>query len=101
MKSSFNKLVNAERPVLIDFFATWCGPCKALARVLKEVAGEVADEVRIIKIDVDKNPALAQRFQIRGVPTLALFKDGELIWRKSGMMSKQELLTTLRNQVSN
>ncbi len=95
MKASFNDLVGGPKPVLIDFFAEWCGPCKAMAPVLKEVAEEIGDDARIIKIDVDKNGAIAQKFQIRGVPTFMIFKKGEVLWRASGMQSKHTLLQLL------
>ncbi len=95
MKGNFNKLINGEKPVLIDFHAEWCGPCKMLAPVIKEVAKEVAGKVRVIKIDIDKNQALAQRYQVRGVPTLALFKDGEVIWRESGVKTKHQIITSI------
>lgn len=99
MKGNFKELVNSNKPVLIDFYAEWCGPCKALSPVIKELAKEVDDKVRIIKIDVDKNHALAQRYNIRGVPTLALFKNGQIIWRQSGFQSKQQLLSVLNQFV--
>jgi thioredoxin 1 len=99
MKGDFNKLINGDKPVLIDFYADWCGPCKALAPIIKEVAKEISDIVRVIKIDVDHNQSIAQRFNVRGVPTLALFKNGEIIWRESGVKSKQELLKIVREKV--
>jgi thioredoxin 1 len=83
---------------LVDFFAEWCGPCKMMSPILKQVKDTVGEEASIIKIDVDKNPATAQQYQIQGVPTLMLFKNGKIIWRKSGVVSKQELLQVLKLQ---
>ena len=99
MKGNFHKLINGEKPVLIDFHADWCGPCKALAPIIKEVAQEIGEKVRVIKIDVDKNQAIAQRYQVRGVPTLILFKDGEIIWRESGVATKHQIVTSVEEQL--
>ena len=95
MKGNFDKLINGDKPILIDFHAEWCGPCKALSPIIKEVARAISGKVRIIKIDVDKNQAIAQRYQVRGVPTLALFKNGQIVWRESGVQSKQQLLNVI------
>ena len=96
MKGNFNKLINGDQPVLIDFHAEWCGPCKMLAPTIKEVAKEVAGKMRVIKIDIDKNPSLAQRYQVRGVPTLAIFKDGKVVWKESGVRTKQQILDIIQ-----
>lgn len=91
MKSSFSDIIKSEIPVLIDFHADWCGPCKMLAPILKEVKEELGDKVKIVKIDVDKNQPLAAKYQVRGVPTMILFKNGQQLWRQSGVLSKHEI----------
>ncbi len=91
MKSSFGTLTDSDTPVLIDFFATWCGPCQTLAPILQDVKKDLGEKVKIVKIDVDKNQAIAQKFQVRGVPTLMLFKNGKQLWRQSGVLSRADL----------
>ena len=100
MKSSFKDIISGDKLVLVDFSAEWCGPCKVLAPILKEVKDEIGDKTRIIKIDVDKNQALAARYKVMGVPTLILFKNGTQVWRQSGVMQKQELLSLLQANAS-
>ena len=95
MKSSFNEIINDETPVLVDFFADWCGPCKALAPILKEVKAELGEGVKIVKIDVDKNQPLAAKYQVRGVPTMLLFKKGQQVWRQSGVVQKNDLIKVI------
>jgi thioredoxin 1 len=89
--SNFQELINSETPVLVDFYADWCGPCQMMAPVLKELAGKLGEKAKIIKVDVDKNPQAANAFQIRGVPTFILFKKGEVKWRHSGVVAGEEL----------
>jgi thioredoxin 1 len=84
---SFNDLIQSETPILVDFSAEWCGPCKMLAPVLSEVKKKVGDKVKIIKIDIDKNPSLAESFKVQSVPTLIVFQKGETKWRQSGLMT--------------
>ncbi|MEB8329895.1 thioredoxin [Flavobacteriaceae bacterium KMM 6897] len=97
MKSSFNDIIKSETPVLVDFYADWCGPCKTLAPILKQVKEELGDAIKVIKIDVDKNQALAGKFQVRGVPTMILFKNGKQLWRQSGVLQKNELVATIKS----
>ena len=89
---TFNQIIQSEKPVLVDFFAEWCGPCKMMAPVLKEVKDTIGDAGTIVKVDVDKNPQAAGQFQIQGVPTLILFKQGKILWRQSGAVPKNKLL---------
>lgn len=91
MKGSFLDLIQNETPTLVDFHAEWCGPCKMMKPILEDLKSKVGDQVRIIKIDVDKNPAVANQFQVQGVPTLILFKKGELKWRQSGVVPTESL----------
>ena len=94
--SKFSELINQDKPVLVDFFAEWCGPCKMMSPILKEVKDSLGDSVAIIKIDVDKNQELAAKYQVKGVPTLLLFKQGKQVWRQSGLVQKNDLLSILK-----
>lgn len=95
MKSSFKDIINSEKTVLVDFFGTWCGPCQALMPILKDVKDEVGDAVKIVKIDIDKNNELAVKYQVRSVPTMILFVDGEPKWRQSGVLQKKDILNVI------
>ncbi len=95
MKRSFDNIIDSEIPVLVDFFADWCGPCKMLAPILKQVKDELGETVKIIKIDVDKNQSIARRYQVRGVPTMLLFKDGKQVWRQSGVLQKNDIINII------
>lgn len=91
-KQSFNALIKQpDLPVLVDFHATWCGPCQTLAPIVEDFAKEMSGKVKVIKVDVDKNQGVSSKYNIRGVPTLILFKNGEIVWRKSGLMTKRDL----------
>ncbi|MGM8362930.1 thioredoxin [Flavobacterium sp. ARAG 55.4] len=92
MNSKFDILIQSEKPVLVDFFATWCGPCKMLSPVLKEVKEQLGDEISIIKIDVDKNQQIAGLYQVRGVPTMILFQKGKQLWRQAGVLDKNSII---------
>lgn len=98
MNDSFKNIINSETPVLIDFFATWCGPCQTLGPILKDVKETLGDQVSIIKIDVDKNQTLASQYNVRGVPTMILFKNGNQVWRQSGVLSKNDLVKIIQEQ---
>jgi len=95
MNDKFDAIINSEKPVLIDFFATWCGPCQMLGPILKEVKDNLGDRISIIKIDVDKNQAAANHYRVRGVPTMMLFQNGKQLWRQSGVLSKEEIISTI------
>lgn len=96
----FNDIILSETPTLVDFYATWCGPCKAMNPILEKLKHELGSSVRIIKIDVDKNPEVADKFKIRGVPTFMLFKYGEVKWRQCGAMDVQVLKQKIREALS-
>jgi thioredoxin 1 len=95
-KKTFKEIINSEKPVLVDFSAEWCRPCKMMAPILKEVKDEIGDLATIIKIDVDNNPSASNAYAIQAVPTLILFKNGEVLWRKSGVVSKHDLVNLIK-----
>ena len=96
MSSKFNDLINRSSPTLVDFYAEWCGPCKTMKPILEELKQKVGEEISILKVDVDKSPSAAQTYKIQGVPTLILFKNGEIKWRKSGVVSLSELQQVIK-----
>src|SRR5665647_628200 len=99
MKGKFESLINDSRPVIIDFHAVWCSPCKMQSPILKEVASEFGDKIKVIKIDVDQNNEIAGRYNIQSVPTLIIFKNGKLVWRQSGVVSKSQLKSILMQNI--
>lgn len=96
-KATFSEIIKGDKPVLVDFFATWCGPCKSQSPILDSLKSTMNDEVTILKIDVDKNPKAAAAYQVQGVPTLILFKNGEIKWRQSSVVSSAQLQQVIKN----
>ncbi|MCM1371651.1 MAG: thioredoxin [Bacteroides sp.] len=94
---SFNDIINGGQPVLVDFFATWCQPCKMMHPILDQAKAALGDRIRIIKIDVDKNGTVANQYRIQSVPTLMLFRGGETLWRTSGVVPKADLIATIES----
>lgn len=94
--ATFAEMINSEKPVLVDFFATWCGPCKTMEPILRDLKSSLGEAATIIKVDVDKNPAAAMAYQVQGVPTLILFKQGKALWRQSGVVPAGELEQVIR-----
>jgi thioredoxin 1 len=97
MKANFETIINEPKPVIVDFHALWCGPCKVQSPILKELATELGDRIRVIKIDVDQNQEIAGRYQIQSVPTLMIFKNGMIKYRQSGVHTRQQLMSVLTN----
>lgn len=97
---TFSKLIQSEKPVLVDFFAEWCGPCKMMKPILDEVKRNVGDAAVIVKIDVDKNPSAAMNYNVQGVPTLIIFRNGSVVWRQSGVVAANQLTQLLKNNMN-
>jgi len=97
--STFNQIINEDQAVLIDFFATWCGPCKMMPPILDQVKKNLGSQLRILKIDVGKNPKVAEQYQVRGVPTLILFKAGKILWRQSGVQDASTLIQIVKQHL--
>ncbi|WP_418649980.1 thioredoxin [Tenacibaculum aestuariivivum] len=97
--SNLTEIIKGKKPVLIDFYATWCGPCKMMSPILKDLKIALGDDVIILKIDIDKNPLIATKYQIKGVPTFMLFKENKMYWRQSGMLTKNDLINIIKKYI--
>ena len=96
---TFQELIEGDTPVLVDFFAEWCGPCKMMQPILEDTSKQLGTKVKILKVDVDRNPLAASKFQVSGVPTLLLFQKGQVVWRQSGVVPAQQLVKVVENQL--
>lgn len=99
--ATFKEIIESQTPTLVDFSAEWCGPCKMMAPILQDVAANIGNTARIIKVDVDKNPQAAAFYQVQGVPTLILFKNGQILWRQSGVIQAGQLVNIINSFVNN
>jgi len=97
--SDFNEIINSEKPTLVDFYATWCGPCQMLTPILEGVSTEVGDNAKVLKVDIEKNMETAGQYGVRSVPTLILFKEGKEVWRQTGLTQKNVLVETINRAI--
>ena len=99
MKGNFDSVIHDNRPVIVDFHALWCSPCKMQSPILKEIATDLGDKIKVIKIDVDQNSEITSRYNVQSVPTLIIFKNGKLVWRQSGVVSKNQLFSVIMQNI--
>lgn len=97
---TFNEIINGDKPVLVDFFATWCGPCKTMHPIIEEIGKELQDNARVLKVDVDKNQETITEFEIQAVPTLIIFKNGRAVWRSAGVIDKTSLTQQIQHFIN-
>lgn len=97
---TFSELISSDQAILVDFFATWCGPCQMMQPILEDTARQLGDKIKIIKVDVDRNPVAASNFQVRGVPTLILFQKGKILWRQSGVVPAHQLVKVIEGHIA-
>lgn len=97
---SFSQIIKGDTPVLVNFYTDWCGPCKMMTPILKKLKNRMGDQINIIKIDAEKNPDVAIRYQVRGVPTLILFQNGQILWQKSGVVQAEQLYSIIKSRIS-
>lgn len=99
-KKSFSEIIKSDTPVLVDFYADWCGPCKMMTPILKDLKKQMGDEIQILKVDAEKNADAAIKYQVRGVPTLILFKSGQILWQQSGVVQAGQLQNIIEEKVN-
>ena len=97
---SFSEIIKGDRPVLVDFYTDWCGPCKMMVPILKDLKKRMGDDILILKVDAEKNPDAAIRYQVRGVPTLILFQNGKVLWQQAGVVQAEKLETVINSYIS-
>lgn len=97
VKGNFDKLIAGDKPVLVDFFATWCGPCRAVPPILKQVKEQLGEQVKIVKVDIDRNRVVADRFKVQAVPTLILFRNGRVVWRQAGVQPAGTIVNVIKD----
>src|SRR5210317_534975 len=94
--SEFNEIINSSKPTLVDFYADWCGPCKVMSPIIEQTKNSLGDEATVLKINIDNNAEVARKYQIRSIPTLLIFKEGEVVWRQSGVLQKEMIVESVK-----